>query len=124
MALKISEQVQVIVENTDPDGTVFRDAIYVTQQQRAVLTDADLVVMGNARVTAWKAAVEAAKNAPPYVPTKEEVQAQLESMVQQKVLLDAQLAAVDPAKLEAAYVAIGVAVPIDVKPVDVLPVKG
>jgi PP-loop superfamily ATP-utilizing enzyme len=46
MPLKITEQVQVLVEHTDPDGTTFRDAIYVTQQQRAVLTDADLVVDG------------------------------------------------------------------------------
>jgi precorrin-6B methylase 1 len=118
MPLKITEQVQVLVEHTDPDGTTFRDAIYLTKQQRAVLTDADLVVIGNARVTTWKANVETMKNAKPVELTEEQKQAQVDDLLNQQAQLDVALAQVDPVVLEARKEALGIE-PVELSPVEV-----
>lgn len=91
MPLKISEDVRVIVEHTATDGTIFRDAIYLKPEQRAVLTEADLVVMGNARVTAWGAAVQAAKAAPAPVKTERILAEEIAVLEASKAQLEEQL---------------------------------
>ena len=89
MAISTKERVQVIVEVKD-DRTgrvVFRDALYLTPEERAALGDQDLAARGQARYSAWLADREATKAAP--VPTKEQNEADLEVVRQQKAELEA-----------------------------------
>lgn len=85
-------RVQVIVEAKTPEGN-FRDAIYYSKAEFDALSDAQVQADKAARVTAWVAAVQAAKTAPPPPePTKAELQAQLDELTKQVADIQAKIA--------------------------------
>lgn len=103
--MEMIERVQIVVEVTEPDGTVFRDAIYMTAAERAAQSGEQLQALGQARFDAWKARVIA----PPHSPTPEEVLAGVDALVLEADRLDVQVAALTRAEYDAARVRVGLA---------------
>jgi hypothetical protein len=95
--MQLTERVQVVIEVTEPDGTVFRDALYMSAIERAALTEDDIKARGQARHAAWKAAT----SAPPRQITRAEKRDMLEAAIREKARLAEEIAAADPADLAA-----------------------
>ncbi|MFA6278864.1 MAG: hypothetical protein WCS97_01025 [Candidatus Paceibacterota bacterium] len=71
--------IQVKISENTPEGQ-FNDSIYYTPEQWAAKTPADIAADKKARVDNWLKTIKAAKAAPPYVPTKEELQRQADEL--------------------------------------------
>ena len=84
-------RVQVLIEAKTSEGT-FKDALYYTKAEFDALSDAQVASLKAARVTAWVAAVQAAKQAPPPVVTKEDLQAEKAQLEARLAVLNAEIA--------------------------------
>lgn len=107
MEITTEEDVRVKFTVKEDDGTTFTDALYLKPAERAALTDEELAVRKMERFANWRASVEAAKNAPPFVPTPEEVLAGIDSLVLESERLDVQVSALTRAEFDAARVRVG-----------------
>lgn len=63
-----------------------------TPAQFVIATERDFEAMADADAEAWAARVDAAKAAPPYKPTREELQAEADRLVEEKAAIDARIA--------------------------------
>lgn len=113
MAVTVTEKVQILIEVDQRDGTVYRDAIYLTRDERAGMTLQELRDIGQARYVAWKAAV----SAPPRELTREEKRAMLEAALHERARIKRELLAADPTDIADVLARPGV-------PQDELPVGG
>lgn len=110
--MRLTERVQILVEETAEDGTVFTDALYFTPEERAALKDEELQAAGQARYDGWKAIVDA----PPKALSEKERIEGVRAMLEQKAQIEAAVAAVAPADMakalapDTAEVAVEVAV--------------
>lgn len=80
-------RVQVIIEAQTPEGK-FMDALMLTKAEFDAASDAQIAALKTARVDAWVAAVQAAKQAPPPVVSKQ-------ALEDEKAQLEARLAVVN-----------------------------
>jgi hypothetical protein len=104
--IEIEEDIRVIVKG--PDG--FRDAIYLPKEARAALSDAEIAAQAQARVDAH---VQRLKEAPKVAPlTVEQMAARVDELVAKKSAIDAELATVEPLKLEESYTRLGIEKPL------------
>lgn len=86
--LKGDDIIQIKIQRDTPDG-VFNDAIYMTKDEREALTDEQIQDLKQARVQAWRAAVQAAKNRP--APTKQDLKDEKDALLEQKALIQARI---------------------------------
>lgn len=84
-------RVQVIIEAQTSEGK-FRDAIVYTKAEFDAKSDAQIAADKNARTAAWVAAVRAAKQAPPPVVTKADLEAEKAQLEARLAVLNAEIA--------------------------------
>lgn len=87
-------RVQVLIRRDTPQGR-FQDAIYLSVAEFEALKDEEIEALKDARVAGWMAAVDAAKTAPRYEPTKAELEAEKASLEAQVAEVNAKLAAAE-----------------------------
>jgi hypothetical protein len=99
--MKLTEQVQVVIEESG-----FRDALYLSKEDRAAMTDEEIAARAKAR---YDAHLERLSKPVEVVPlTEEQVAARLDDLVRQKAAIDAELGTVDPVKLDESYTRTGI----------------
>jgi len=87
-------RIQVLVRRDTSEGR-FQDAIYLSADEFAAMTDQEIEDLKSARADSWCSMVKAARSAKPAEPTAEDLAAMKASIEASRASLDAQLVEVE-----------------------------